>query len=107
MFISGHSGHYHPHNTFAAQRNDTSSTVTRPEEQTDVSSGDDKDKDEIEVNKVSRNQSPSNTAVAEKELHQAEIKQLRELRTRDREVRAHEQAHAAVAGSTRKRRSII
>ncbi len=33
------------------------------------------------------------------ELSQQELAQIRELRTRDREVRAHEQAHASVAGS--------
>lgn len=33
------------------------------------------------------------------ELSQQELVELRELRIRDREVRAHEQAHAAVAGS--------
>jgi len=39
---------------------------------------------------------------AESELQQEEINQLRELSRRDREVRAHEQAHAAVAGSLAK-----
>lgn len=38
----------------------------------------------------------------ESELHQEETNQLRELSRRDREVRAHEQAHAAVAGSLAK-----
>jgi SprA family protein len=38
----------------------------------------------------------------ESELSQAEAKQLRELRARDREVHAHEQAHAAAAGSLAK-----
>jgi SprA family protein len=38
----------------------------------------------------------------ESELNQQEVNQLRELRQRDREVRAHEQAHAAVAGSLAK-----
>jgi SprA-related family len=38
----------------------------------------------------------------ESELSQAELKQLKELRIRDREVRAHEQAHAAAAGSLAK-----
>ena len=35
----------------------------------------------------------------EKELEQAEIKQLQELRSRDLEVRTHEQAHLAAAGA--------
>jgi SprA family protein len=38
----------------------------------------------------------------ESELSQAEVKQLRDLRARDQEVRAHEQAHAAAAGSLAK-----
>ena len=41
----------------------------------------------------------ASTRKIEFELSQQEVKQLRELRTRDREVRAHEQAHASVAGS--------
>ncbi|MFK7795732.1 MAG: putative metalloprotease CJM1_0395 family protein [Gammaproteobacteria bacterium] len=40
-----------------------------------------------------------NARKIEFELSQQEVTQLRELRTRDREVRAHEQAHASVAGS--------
>lgn len=39
---------------------------------------------------------------AEIELTEAEQKQVQELKRRDREVRAHEQAHAAVAGSLAK-----
>ena len=44
----------------------------------------------------------SNSRTAEAELEKAELKQLRELRARDREVRAHEQAHASAAGSLAK-----
>lgn len=43
-----------------------------------------------------------NLKKVESELEQQELSQLRELRQRDREVRAHEQAHAAVAGSLAK-----
>jgi SprA family protein len=39
---------------------------------------------------------------SENELNQQELKQLRDLRRRDREVRAHEQAHAAAAGALAK-----
>ena len=45
---------------------------------------------------------PDNKNKIKNELDQQEISQLRELRQRDREVRAHEQAHAAVAGSLAK-----
>lgn len=44
----------------------------------------------------------NNTQKIESDLKQEEINQLRELSQRDREVRAHEQAHAAVAGSLAK-----
>lgn len=43
--------------------------------------------------------STSGKAGANKELTDAEEKQVRELKARDREVRAHEQAHARVGGS--------
>lgn len=43
--------------------------------------------------------STANLADAESKLTEAELKQLQELRARDREVRAHEQAHASAAGS--------
>ena len=37
--------------------------------------------------------------VGEEELEQAELEQLNQLKSRDQEVRAHEQAHASVGGS--------
>lgn len=43
--------------------------------------------------------STMNLADAETKLTEAELRQLQELRVRDREVRAHEQAHVAAAGS--------
>jgi len=43
--------------------------------------------------------STMNLADAESKLTEAELRQLQELRARDREVRAHEQAHVAAAGS--------
>jgi membrane-associated HD superfamily phosphohydrolase len=49
-----------------------------------------------------KSKSSDNKAKLESELTQEEIEKLRELRQRDREVRAHEQAHAAVAGSLAK-----
>ena len=44
------------------------------------------------------NDSPSPTPAAELQLSEQELRQLRELKQRDAEVRAHEQAHLAVAG---------
>lgn len=41
----------------------------------------------------------TSTRKVEFQLSQQELAQVRELRTRDREVRAHEQAHASVAGA--------
>ena len=42
------------------------------------------------------------TAKIDSAISEAEVRQLRKLRARDREVRAHEQAHAAAAGSLAK-----
>ena len=53
--------------------------------------------------KINNDEEQSHTTVStqkvETQLSQQELTQLRELRTRDREVRAHEQAHASAAGS--------
>ena len=47
---------------------------------------------------VAENDSPSPTPAAELQLSEQDLRQLRELKQRDAEVRAHEQAHLAVAG---------
>ncbi len=49
-----------------------------------------------------RAEATANPAAVDSELSEAEQKQVRELRDRDREVRAHEQAHAAAAGGLAK-----
>jgi len=51
---------------------------------------------------VRKADAPANRGVAEAQLSEAEKKQVRELSERDREVRAHEQAHAAAAGGLAK-----
>lgn len=56
-----------------------------------------------ESSSFTHSQSENNSkSKIESELDQQQISELRELRQRDREVRAHEQAHAAVAGSLAK-----
>lgn len=69
---------------------------------------DERPNDEIERDRLERgaqgrgaDQSAQEASVkqrAEQERQQAELDQIQELAARDREVRAHEQAHAAVAG---------
>lgn len=62
---------------------------------------DDVERDRVERGAQSGDQAVQDAAVkrrAEQERQQAERDQIQELSARDREVRAHEQAHAAVAG---------
>ncbi len=102
MFVSANAGSYPPRHPVTVQDSDTKSALTGPEQQGDVRSRDDKNDKGMDLSKTSRNQSAGNAVTAENELDQAEIRQLRELRSRDREVRAHEQAHATVAGALAK-----
>jgi DNA repair exonuclease SbcCD ATPase subunit len=99
MLISGHSIHNHSQNTLSALPGGTSSAVVKPGEQAADTPVKYSDKGDNEESKVSHSHLSSRLATAENKLEQAEIQQLRELRARDREVRAHEQAHAAAAGS--------
>ncbi len=63
---------------------------------------DERPNEEVEQDRVYSSRSPSDEKQrrqrAAEERQQAEQKQIEELAARDREVRAHEQAHAAVAG---------
>lgn len=64
---------------------------------------DERPNDEVERDRVERgaqdgDQDAAAKRRAEQERREVELKQIQELAARDREVRAHEQAHAAVAG---------
>lgn len=67
---------------------------------------DERPNDEVERDRVERGAQPADQTVqaasakrrAEQERQQVEREQIQELAARDREVRAHEQAHSAVAG---------
>ena len=71
-----------------------------PEVSVDETSGTEASTEEGQQETNLNQYSPSNAF--QSELSEAEKKQLRELKQRDREVRAHEQAHAAAAGSLAK-----
>ncbi len=69
----------------------------------DVTETDNTTENEAEpVNSIKPSSESSSSAGSESRLSDAEKKQIQELRARDREVRAHEQAHAAAAGALAK-----
>jgi len=102
MNISSHNFSIHLNSTFNAPKavSDHSSEIKQETSNAfnkDENNGLQKaDKKETTVNFL------GSTQKVESELSQQEIDKLRELSQRDREVRAHEQAHAAVAGSLAK-----
>lgn len=110
MVISSHIGHFHSSAVRPVQSPvDSRATGNKGEEneqETRIKAPEDTEKQEDgstpETNNRFREQVNARANTAESELTEAEKKELRELRSRDREVRAHEQAHAAVAGSLAK-----
>ena len=70
----------------------TSQAISRPA--TEVG-----EKDATKPGEQQRTESEFNKAQIASTLSEQELKQVQELKTRDREVRAHEAAHLAAAGS--------
>ena len=94
------SGQHQSHSNFARLQSSSATPPVAPVKQSDA--GDAEAKKNTEEKKLSAQPSSSEVSRAEINLDEAELKQLRELRARDREVRAHEQAHASVAGTLAK-----
>jgi hypothetical protein len=89
------------------ENSDLKSSTFRPAEQLAESgrgenrrTPDERPNDEVEQDRLisSRRDQPEDRDQVKREREQAELKQVQELAARDREVRAHEQAHAAAAG---------
>ena len=78
----------------ARQRPGSSSNT---EQQTPLDRISSSSSDSVEISEEAQNRSPSATP-GETQLSEEEKKQLQELKQRDREVRAHEQAHRARGG---------
>lgn len=88
------------------ETSDLKESSFRPAEQLDEAARsenrrlpDERRNDEVEQDRVSRNRSQADDQrSAQRDREQLELEQVQELAARDREVRAHEQAHAAAAG---------
>lgn len=105
MIITSHNFAAHSHPTL----NTSTNNVVHSEQQTESAVNEADKSQQANDDKRSRTEREStpfkglaNKTKVEGELNEQELKQLRELRQRDREVRAHEQAHAAAAGSLAK-----